>query len=90
MSERTAAQAASDYFNALPFEQRRRLAPLLDDYRRMGIEEALVGLRSVTNGLTQRVRGIATALDAPAPDDAAPLNQHELSQPDDRKGPADG
>lgn len=68
--KRTAAQAASDYYNSLPFEQRRQLAPLLDDYRRMGIQEALRGLASVNHNLTLRVRGITAALDAPELDDA--------------------
>ena len=46
MSEQsgTVAEQASAYFNSLPIEQRKRLAPLLEDYRRMGIEEALRGM----------------------------------------------
>lgn len=51
---RTPAQEASDYFNALPIEQRRKLAPLLEDYRRLGIEEALAEVAKVKNQLTHR------------------------------------
>jgi hypothetical protein len=55
---RPAARAASDYYNSLPFEQRRKLAPLLEDYRRLGIEEALRELHPIRNKLQQRVRDI--------------------------------
>ena len=42
MTERRyTAREASDYFNSLPIEQRRKLAPLLEDYRLMGMQEAL-------------------------------------------------
>lgn len=40
MPEQTAAQAASEFFNSLPIEQRRKLSPLLEEYRRMGLRAA--------------------------------------------------
>jgi hypothetical protein len=30
---------ASDYYNSLPFEERARLAPLLEEYRLLGMRE---------------------------------------------------
>jgi hypothetical protein len=52
------ARAAIDYFNSLPLDERRRLAPLLENYRQMGIAEALDDLTRVSRRLTERVAGI--------------------------------
>lgn len=49
---------ASDYFNSLPIEQRQRLAPLLEDYRRLGIEEAHLRIRQVGAQLKRRMLSI--------------------------------
>lgn len=53
-----AAQEASDYFNSLPLEQRKKLAPLLEEYRRMGIEEAARAVRAVSRQMDDRMRSI--------------------------------
>jgi cell fate (sporulation/competence/biofilm development) regulator YmcA (YheA/YmcA/DUF963 family) len=53
-----AAKAASDYFNSLPFEQRCRLAPLLENYRQMGLAEAREMIEAVTTRIDGRVARI--------------------------------
>lgn len=53
-----AARAASDYFNALPFEERKKLAPLLDHYRQMGVAEANNHMRLVVQKNAKRIREI--------------------------------
>jgi hypothetical protein len=58
---RTPAQEASAYFNSLPIEQRKKLAPLLECYRRMGIEEADRAIRAVSRKLDDRAREITAA-----------------------------
>jgi hypothetical protein len=63
MAERTCAQEASDYFNSLPFEQRKRLAPLLDDYRRMGLVEARDVIRRRLQKLDARIGELGAILD---------------------------
>lgn len=53
------AQAASDYFNSLSREQRARLAPLLEEYRRRGVLEALQEIdeaRRKTRAHANRIR----------------------------------
>lgn len=50
--------AASDHYNALPFEQRQQLAPLLEEYRLMGIAEARRELDGVERQLRDRERSI--------------------------------
>jgi hypothetical protein len=63
-----AAQEASDYYNALPYEERRKLAPLLDHYRQMGLAEAEREIAKVTRFIGARVQGIREA-DLAAPRD---------------------
>lgn len=58
--DQTAAEDASDYFNSLPIEERKKLAPLLEDYRRLGIMEALAAMNGVTRQLAARSRSIET------------------------------
>jgi hypothetical protein len=53
-----AAEAASDYFNALPQEERAKLAPLLENYRQMGMAEALGHLDLAAGRIASRIRGI--------------------------------
>jgi hypothetical protein len=53
-----AAREASDYFNSLPREQRKKLAPLLDNYRQMGLAEAAAAHRNTSTKIRQRIRGI--------------------------------
>lgn len=61
---RSAAREASEYFNSLPIEQRRKLAPLLEDYRRLGIEEAMRDILSVQRRLNDRARRIVAESDS--------------------------
>jgi hypothetical protein len=56
-----AALEASDYFNSLPFEERAKLAPLLDDYRQMGLAEALDNIDVARRRIEDRIRGIRDA-----------------------------
>lgn len=56
-----AADAASAYYNSLPLEEKRKLAPLLDHYRQMGLAEALGNLESATRHIKTRIRGIRDA-----------------------------
>lgn len=69
MNGKTKAQAASDYFNSLPFEERGKLAPLLEDYRRMGVRAALTALeskhRAVERDLSDRLARLDRFLDSP-------------------------
>lgn len=55
--------AASDYFNSLPIEQRKLLAPLLEEYRRMGLDEALRALDTVRRQLAGRAHTITALAD---------------------------
>jgi hypothetical protein len=76
-------KAASDYFNALPFEQRKALAPLLENYRQMGIDEAIRDLEPVMRKLRDRSRSLA-AYDVnkfAAPSDGQPLPSAPASAP---------
>jgi hypothetical protein len=54
------AREASDYYNALPIEERRKLAPLLENYRQMGLAEAADGLHALLRRTDARIRGIST------------------------------
>ena len=56
-----AAQAASDHFNALPLEERAKLAPLLEHYRQMGLAEADHAVRHASHALQARIRNIRNA-----------------------------
>ncbi len=58
MTGSSAAREASDYFNSLPVEVKKKLAPLLEDYRRIGIEEAHRGIASLGRRLQDRLRQI--------------------------------
>ena len=60
------AKEASDYFNSLPFEQRKKLAPLLENYRQMGIAEALDVMATAKRKLDARI-GVIRALDRDRP-----------------------
>lgn len=53
-----AAREASDYYNALPFEERRKLAPLLEHYRQMGLAEAADRFRGSLSRVDARIRDI--------------------------------
>lgn len=55
---RWAAREASEFFNSLPFDERKKLAPLLEEYRRMGIDEATRAMRNVTQTMDARMRSI--------------------------------
>jgi hypothetical protein len=48
---------ASDYFNSLPTEDRLRLAPLLEEYRQLGLREAAEYLRAAQRKLSERLSG---------------------------------
>lgn len=61
-----AERDASDYFNSLTTEQRRKLAPLLEHYRLMGINEATQELYAVTRKMDKRMRGIVERAEADA------------------------
>jgi hypothetical protein len=61
-----AAQAASDYFNLLPQDERAKLAPLLEHYRQMGLAEAREQVQRTVTVLNARINTIAQAGD-PAP-----------------------
>lgn len=56
--ESDAAKAASAYFNSLPFEERQKLAPLLDHYRQMGLAEAFDYHEAARLRIQARIRGI--------------------------------
>jgi hypothetical protein len=56
-----AARKASDYFNALPQEEREKLAPLLEHYRQMGLAEAHVTVDAATRQIDVRIRRIRDA-----------------------------
>lgn len=63
-----AAEAASDYFNSLPREQKVRLLPLLEEYRRRGHLEArqeatraLAGMDSVRLRVTELIEAAGEA-----------------------------
>jgi hypothetical protein len=53
-----AAKAASVYFNSLPIEERRKLAPLLDNYRQLGLAEARDQVGKVALSLDERIARI--------------------------------
>ena len=50
-----AVKAASDYFNALPYEERKKLAPLLEEYRRMGMREYAAAVAGATRKMKGRM-----------------------------------
>lgn len=54
----TSARESSDYFNALPLEQRKMLAPLLEDYRRLGMQEYADAMRSAQRKMDDRMRAL--------------------------------
>lgn len=56
-----AAKAASDYYNALPIEEKRKLAPLLEHYRQMGLAEAHEKVSMVVETLDRRISRIKRA-----------------------------
>lgn len=56
-----AAKEASGYYNGLPIEERRQLAPLLDHYRQMGLAEALGHLDKAKARITTRIESIRDA-----------------------------
>lgn len=56
-----AARTAGDYFNSLPFEERKKLAPLLDEYRQMGMAEALDRMYSATQKVERRIHDIQSS-----------------------------
>lgn len=60
-----ASREASDYFNALPQEQRGKLAPLLEQYRQMGLAEARAEIQQVIRTIDSRVAGIRSLHDVP-------------------------
>jgi hypothetical protein len=53
-----AAKEASDYFNSLPYEEREKLAPLLDHYRQMGLAEAFDRMQAAARNVGDRIIGI--------------------------------
>lgn len=53
-----AANEASDYFNSLPYEEKAKLAPLLDHYRQMGLAEACGHLDRAAAHIAARITGI--------------------------------
>ena len=53
-----AAAAAGVYFNSLPFEERAKLAPLLEHYRQMGLAEARKEIGRIAILLDVRIREI--------------------------------
>lgn len=55
------ARAASDYFNSLPEEERIKLAPLLENYRQMGLAEAAGHMDLAIARTVSRVRNIQKA-----------------------------
>ena len=50
--------AAGEYFNSLPFEERAKLAPLLEHYRQMGLAEAHAEINDVASNVKRRIEGI--------------------------------
>lgn len=56
-----AARAANVYYNSLPFEQRQKLAPLLENYRQMGLAEAREYQVSAARQVESRITGIRDA-----------------------------
>jgi hypothetical protein len=59
----TKAEAASVYFNSLPYEERATLAPLLEEYRRMGMREYADEVGFATALMTVRIANIGNKLD---------------------------
>jgi hypothetical protein len=76
-----AAQAASTYFNSLPYSMRAKLAPLLEDVRRRGYADALDIVNSAhaqaEASLQTRINDIrrrqANLPETPTPDDLGTL-----------------
>lgn len=56
MPEQTAAQAASEFFNSLPIDQRRKLSPLLEEYRRQGLRTAYDEVAKAHRASERKVR----------------------------------
>ncbi len=56
MAEQTKAQAASEYFNSLPIEQKRKLSPLLEEYRRQGLRTAYDEVAKAHRASERKVR----------------------------------
>lgn len=53
-----AAREASDYFNSLPREERVKLGPLLEEYRRMGMAEYAREVKAAARRMDNRMRNI--------------------------------
>lgn len=51
-------QAASEYWNSLPLEEKEKLAPLLDHYKQMGLAEAHTQISDVAANLKRSVERI--------------------------------
>lgn len=56
-----AANEAGDYFNALPTDERLKLAPLLEHYRQMGLAEAYEEMRRLAQRTRNRIDAIRAA-----------------------------
>jgi hypothetical protein len=69
-----AANEGSDYFNALPIEERQKLAPLLEHYRQMGLAEAYEEMHA----LAQRTRNRIDARHDPSSSTQRPLFEGAL------------
>jgi hypothetical protein len=52
------AVAGSAYYNSLPREERRKLAPLLEHYRQLGLAEAAGHQRAALAHAKERIRRI--------------------------------
>lgn len=53
---------ASDYFNSLPEEQRRQLAPLLNEYRLLGMQEYSRAIADVQRQMSERIGELHTGI----------------------------
>lgn len=53
-----AAREASDYFNSLSRDERAKLAPLLEEYRRMGMAEYARAVKATARSMDERMRAI--------------------------------
>jgi hypothetical protein len=50
-----AAKAASEFFNSLPTDTRKRLVPLLEEYRLRGLREGLAEIEAARRKTRDRV-----------------------------------
>lgn len=74
--ESQAAKDASDYFNSLPREQKVRLIPLLEEYRRRGHLEAREKVANALGAMDdqrRRVSSLVTAAGEAADRERAPI-----------------